>query len=151
MILGSGPLENEIHQWINERNMQSQVLLKLVKHDAVPQTLPVMDVLVCPSQTTPFWREQFGRMLIEAFASGVPVIASDSGEIPFVVGDAGVILPEKETKRWVETIDDVLFNDKLLLQLRERGLLRAQQFSSQAVAEQVEQIVLDSLGRNGKT
>ena len=41
-----------------------------------------MDVLCAPSQTTPRWREQFGRMLIEAFASGVAVIASTSGEIP---------------------------------------------------------------------
>jgi glycosyltransferase involved in cell wall biosynthesis len=39
-----------------------------------------MDVLCAPGQTTPHWREQFGRMLIEAFACGVPVLTSDSGE-----------------------------------------------------------------------
>ena len=49
-----------------------------------------MDVLCAPSQTTARWREQFGRMLIEAFACGVAVIASTSGEIPHVVGDAGI-------------------------------------------------------------
>ena len=53
-----------------------------------------MDLLCAPSRTTPRWREQFGRMLIEAMACGVPVIASPSGEIPYVVGDAGVLVPE---------------------------------------------------------
>ena len=51
-----------------------------------------MDVMCAPSQTTPKWREQFGRMLIEAFASGVPVVGSDSGEIPFVIDEAGVLV-----------------------------------------------------------
>ena len=53
-----------------------------------------MDLLCAPSQTTPRWREQFGRMLIEAMACGVPVIASRSGEIPHVVGDAGLLVDE---------------------------------------------------------
>jgi glycosyltransferase involved in cell wall biosynthesis len=47
-----------------------------------------------PSLTTPRWKEQFGRVLIEAMACGVPVVGSDSGEIPQVVGDAGLIFPE---------------------------------------------------------
>ncbi len=145
LILGAGPLESEIRQWIAERKMQSQVIMKLVKHDEVPQTLPVMDVLLCPSQTTPFWREQFGRMLIEAFASGVPVMASDSGEIPFVVGDAGLVLPENDEKKWVDTLRELLFNEDHLQKLRTKGLARAQEFSSQSVAQQIEQIVLDSL------
>ena len=52
------------------------------------------DVLVGPSLTTPRWKEQFGRMLVEAMACGVPVIGSDSGEIPHVIGDAGIVVPE---------------------------------------------------------
>ena len=60
-----------------------------VAHDDVPEYLNAMDLLCAPSQTTARWREQFGRMLIEAMACGVPVVASRSGEIPYVVGDAG--------------------------------------------------------------
>lgn len=147
LILGAGPMEGEIRQWLAERNLTNQVIIKLVKHDEVPQTLAVMDVLLCPSQTTPFWREQFGRMLIEAFASGVPVMASDSGEIPYVVGNAGVILPEKDETKWFDSLRDLLFDDKKLHELRERGLARAQMFSSQSVAKQIEQIVLASVKR----
>src|SRR5581483_3767475 len=61
---------------------------------AMPGVLRGFDLLVGPSLTTPRWKEQFGRMLVEAMACGVPVIGSDSGEIPHVIGDAGLVVPE---------------------------------------------------------
>ena len=60
----------------------------------MPDVYPTFDLLVLPSLTRPNWKEQFGRVLIEAMACGVPVIGSDSGEIPNVIGDAGLIFPE---------------------------------------------------------
>lgn len=53
-----------------------------------------LHVLVVPSRTLPNWKEQFGRVIIEAMACGVAVVGSDSGEIPRVVGEAGLIFPE---------------------------------------------------------
>lgn len=47
-----------------------------------------LDVLVLPSRTLPNWKEQFGRVLIEAMACQVPVVGSDSGEIRNVVAAA---------------------------------------------------------------
>ncbi len=79
-----------------------------VAHDEVPAYLNAMDLLCAPSRTTPRWREQFGRMLIEAMACGVPVVASHSGEIPHVVGDAGVIVDEADVARWTEAIERLL-------------------------------------------
>jgi glycosyltransferase involved in cell wall biosynthesis len=61
---------------------------------AMPAIVRRFDVLVGPSLTTPRWKEQFGRMLVEAMACGVPVIGSTSGEIPNVIGDAGLVVPE---------------------------------------------------------
>jgi glycosyltransferase involved in cell wall biosynthesis len=53
-----------------------------------------LDVLVLPSRTRPNWKEQFGRVLVEAMACGVPVIGSDCGEIPHVIGNAGLVFAE---------------------------------------------------------
>lgn len=67
-----------------------------VPSQSMPDFLRQLDVLVLPSRTTPRWKEQFGRVLIEAMATGVVVIGSDSGEIPHVIGDAGLLFPEED-------------------------------------------------------
>ena len=51
-----------------------------------------------PSRAMPNWQEQFGRVLIEAMACAVPVVGSDSGEIPNVIGDAGLVFPEDDVE-----------------------------------------------------
>ena len=104
-------------------------------HNDMPTYLRTMDVLCAPSRTTTRWREQFGRMLIEAMACGVPIVASDSGEIPYVVQDAGVVIPETDLGRWVQTIDRLAVDAAARAQLAARGLARARaEFSWSVVA-----------------
>jgi glycosyltransferase involved in cell wall biosynthesis len=67
-----------------------------------------MSLLCAPSVTTAKWREQFGRMLIEAMACGVPVAGSNSGEIPHVIEDAGLVVPEQDVEAWVRVLERVL-------------------------------------------
>src|SRR4029078_3755784 len=76
-----------------------------VPHSDVPAWLNAMTILCAPSRTTPIWKEQFGRMLIEAMACGVPAFASESGEMPAVVHDAGRVLPEGDPEAWAIAID----------------------------------------------
>jgi glycosyltransferase involved in cell wall biosynthesis len=83
-----------------------------------------MDVLAAPSQTTPRWREQLGRMLLEAMACGVPVVASDSGEVPYVIEDAGVCLPEADVAAWTSNLARLLDDPEARKELAARGLAR---------------------------
>jgi glycosyltransferase involved in cell wall biosynthesis len=64
----------------------------------MPAHLRRLHALVLPSLTRPNWKEQFGRVLIEAMACGVPVVGSDSGEIPNVIGEAGLVFPEGDAE-----------------------------------------------------
>ncbi len=65
-----------------------------VRNEELANHLAKMDVLVLPSRTTPTWVEQFGHILLEAMAIGVPVIGSSSGEISNVISNAGLIFKE---------------------------------------------------------
>lgn len=123
LFVGAGPLEPVLRRWSNA-NLNRVRVITNVKHDEVPAYLNAMDILCAPSQTRHFWKEQQGRMLIEAFATGVPVIASDSGEIPHVVNSAGIIVPECDTQQWSNAIDTLLADSTLRAELRMRGLDR---------------------------
>lgn len=124
LLVGSGPMEPELRAWAASHPDHVRVLTG-VKHDAVPPHLNAMDLLAAPSQTRPNWREQLGRMLLEAMASGVAVVASDSGEIPHVVGDAGRIVPEADEPAWVAALAELTANASLRRDLAARGLARA--------------------------
>jgi phosphatidyl-myo-inositol dimannoside synthase len=66
-------------------------------------------------------------MLVEAMACGVPVIASDPGEIPNVVADAGVSVPEADEDAWLEAVQALRLNPDRRLDLRDRGRSRVQE------------------------
>jgi glycosyltransferase involved in cell wall biosynthesis len=122
--VGGGVMEGALRDWARRHGDRVRVVTG-VAHDAVPGYLNAMDLLAAPSQTTPRWKEQFGRMLVEAMATGLPVVASDSGEIPHVVEDAGRIVPESDEPAWVAALGDLLDGPSLRRELAERGLARA--------------------------
>lgn len=120
LFVGGGPSEAALRTWASRHGDRVRIVGG-IPHDRVPEHLNAMDVLIAPSQTTARWREQFGRMLIEAFACGVPVIASDSGEIPYVVGDAGVIVGERDEAGWLRALADLLESPARRAELAARG------------------------------
>jgi glycosyltransferase involved in cell wall biosynthesis len=125
VVVGAGPDEAELRRLGASLRIDSRVLWRPpVPRSRMPELLNEMDVLVLPSRTGQHWKEQFGRVLVEAMACGVPVIGSDSGAIPYVIGDAGQVVPESD----VPALRDALLtlrNDPLLRQQYiRRGLSR---------------------------
>jgi glycosyltransferase involved in cell wall biosynthesis len=94
LVVGDGaaraPLEARTASW----PIGKATFVGGVPDVAVPDYLACMDVLVLPSRTTEGWAEQFGHVLIEAMAAGVPVVGSSSGAISEVIGEAGLVFPE---------------------------------------------------------
>lgn len=124
LLVGAGPMESRLRAWATRHGDRVRICTD-VTHDLVPAYLNAMAVLCAPSQTTPRWREQFGRMIIEAFAAGVPVIGSDSGEIPFILNQAGIVVGEKDVSGWTTAIRDLIVDPRLRAELAERGQQRA--------------------------
>jgi phosphatidylinositol alpha-1,6-mannosyltransferase len=107
LFVGGGPNESELRGFAARHPSRVHVETS-VAHDDVPRWLNAMSVLCAPSRTTAAWREQFGRMLIEAMACGVPVIASNCGEMPAVLGTAGLVVGERDVAAWAAAIDRLL-------------------------------------------
>lgn len=123
LIVGGGPREAALRAFAARHPGRVHVETG-VAHHQVPVWLNAMSVLCAPSQTTVRWREQFGRMLIEAMACGVPAVVSDSGEMPYVVGDAGVVVGERDMAAWSAAIARLLDDETSRDALSARGIAR---------------------------
>jgi glycosyltransferase involved in cell wall biosynthesis len=131
VLAGDGPLRGVL------RGERVHVLPS-VAYERVPSLLKALDVLVLPSVTIlPQHREQFGRVLAEAMAAGVPVVGSSSGAIPEVIGDAGLVVPERDPAALARAIEAVLAQPELRQRLIAAGRQRAwSTFDWASVAEQ---------------
>ena len=97
LICGSGKEEEALRDKAQEQQIAELVTWRSgVPHAKVPEEMNKFDVLVLPSRTIETWKEQFGHVLIESMSMGIPVIGSDSGEIPHVIGMSDLVFSEED-------------------------------------------------------
>jgi len=132
-ILGSGPERDRLEkmaQWLG--------ILPRVSFDLpIPSTQMTyyysgLDVLVLPSRTRPNWKEQFGRVLIEAMACQVVVVGARCGAIPEVIGDAGLTFTEGDPADLRTQLQQLLDNPSLRFELAQKGRQRVLDHYTQA-------------------
>jgi glycosyltransferase involved in cell wall biosynthesis len=135
-FLGSGPAASKIRQQVDDLGMQDKVSLRdWLPSTEMPQFYRDTDVLVLPSRTRPNWTEQFGRVLIEAMACEVAVVGSQVGEIPHVIGDAGMVFPEADVTALSQVLQRLIAAPELRCLLGRRGRERVlRHFTQEAVA-----------------
>jgi len=99
ILVGDGPAKARWKRLAHDLGIAHNVIWKdAVPHTSVPEMLNQLDVVVLPSVTGGAWKEQFGRILIEAMSCEVAVIGSDSGEIAEVIGNAGIVFWEGDAE-----------------------------------------------------
>ncbi|MDP2807276.1 MAG: glycosyltransferase, partial [bacterium] len=92
LIVGDGPVKEQAVQLAAELGIENKVKWGgIISHDQLPEYMNCFDLFVLPSIPSYNWKEQFGHVVIEAMACRVPVIGSDCGAIPELVGDGGLI------------------------------------------------------------
>ncbi|HLB12655.1 MAG TPA: glycosyltransferase, partial [Dehalococcoidia bacterium] len=122
VVIGEGPLRRESEEMARRLGVGPRVqYLGGTTSGQMPARYGQMDVLVLPSLTVPHWKEQFGRVLVEAMACQIAVIGSDSGEIPNVIGEAGLISPEGDAAALRGALARLMASPGLRSELRRRG------------------------------
>jgi len=132
VLVGEGPSRAALTAQARERGLEERVQFAgAMSPMELAECLRHADALVLPSLSTPVWKEQFGRALVEAMACGLPVVGSDSGAIPEVVGDAGLIFPEGDVAALAGCLQRLAVSPELRVELGERGRQRASRLYSQ--------------------
>ena len=139
LIVGEGPLRCEMERLAEELGVRERVQLVGARPlQNLPGIMNALDVLALPSRTTARWKEQFGRVIIEANACETPVIGADSGAIPEVVGGGGLVVPEHNPAAIAAAIERLRADRDLRERLGKQGRRQVEaHYTWQRVAERM--------------
>jgi glycosyltransferase involved in cell wall biosynthesis len=138
VFIGNGPMKSELEEQAERLGVADRVIFKpSVPTYEVPRELEHFDVHVLPSLTRNNWKEQFGRTLAEAMSCETPVIGSNSGEIPYVIGDTGLVFAEGNTQELAACVRKLLDDPALYADLAQRGRQRVlDNYTQEQIAKQ---------------
>jgi len=130
-ICGSGKSEAELRQEVVQQQIGDRVVWRgAVPHEAAPLELNNFDVLVLPSRSIATWKEQFGHVIIEAMAMGIPVIGSSCGEIPHVIDRDDLVFPEGNPVALAEILKRLICDRNWREEMGNYGIKRVDKYYS---------------------
>jgi glycosyltransferase involved in cell wall biosynthesis len=149
-LVGDGPDRAAVEAQIHRLGLAERVLVTgYAPQDELPARYPTFDVVVVPSLETPGWIEQFGRVAVEAMASGVAVVASRSGSLSEVVGDGGLLVPPGEVTALTDALCRLAGDPTTRRRLGAAGRARAQRWSWTSIAERQVALYREMAARAG--
>jgi glycosyltransferase involved in cell wall biosynthesis len=139
LLVGAGDALADVRRELDGAGLGDRLRhVPTVPHPEMPPYYRCMDAFVLASETTPKWKEQFGHVLLQAMACGVPIVASSSGYIPKVVGDAGLIFEEQDLDALAGALAKMMDDPELRETLVGRGHAAvSERYSHDAVAERL--------------
>lgn len=142
LLIGDGELRGELEgQPIPGSRVR---VLSDLSHAQMAEGYARMDVLALPSRTTPTWKEQFGRVIVEALWCGVPVVGSDSGEIPWLIEltGGGLVFAEGDEAKLAEQLERLRADPALRERLAAAGRAKVEQlFTVSAATDPLERML----------
>ena len=150
VLIGNGELRGELEGQPIPGSRVS--VIDGLRHEEMASGYAQLDVLVLPSHTTASWKEQFGRVIIEALWCGVPVVGSDSGEIPWLIGltGGGLVFREGDTEMLAARLRELRDDPALRARLARAGRAAVQRlFTVSAATDPLERLLLGAYRRSG--
>ncbi len=149
VLAGSGEQEIALRALADALGIKTQLCWQgKIKSTDMAAFYQTLDAFILPSRSQNNWVEQFGRVLVEAMACAIPVVGSDSGEIPHVIGDAGLIFPEDNVILLAERLQQLIQYPKLRTDLGQKGRDRVlARFTQAKIARETYEVYVDMLTR----
>jgi starch synthase len=122
LIIGDGPEREEVGRHIKALGLFNVVgLHQAIPYGEIDNVYRMSNVVVLPSIPTRGLREQFGMVLVEAMACGVPVVATRCGSMPHVIGNAGLLADPGNPSSLADCLTRLRESESLRQQLGRRG------------------------------
>lgn len=127
-IVGSGPLRGRLSKLMQRDGFGNAAKIEKRGYGEMAGVYRDADIFVLPSRTTETWEEQYGIVLVEAMASGLPIVAYASGAIPEVLANAGILVKEGDISGLSGAIHATINKPDLRIKLGTMGRKRAETF-----------------------
>jgi glycosyltransferase involved in cell wall biosynthesis len=134
-VAGSGPLEAEVRRRCRE--LGAFWLGSLEYPAGVAEFLGALDVAVVPSYATPEWVDQSPRVVLEALPRGLIVVGTDSGAIPGMLGEHGIVVPEHDADALARGIEAAVARRAVQSTAASAAAYASSRWSAEAVADQM--------------
>jgi glycosyltransferase involved in cell wall biosynthesis len=130
-FVGDGPLKQDLKGY-------KGVFVKRVPYHKMPDEYSSADIFCLPSQTTATWEEQFGMCLVEAMASGLPIVSTKTGAIPEVCGGIASLVAAGNSHSLAVNLEKLIYNKDLREKMGIDSQKRAEEhFDQKQIAEQI--------------
>lgn len=140
-IVGDGPLKRVFTKKIKNDGFDMSVMIGVNTYEEMPEIYRDVDILVLPSKHSKTWEEQYGMVLIEAMAAGLPIVAYDSGAIGEIIGQSGILVEEGNIGELFISIKRLIEAPDLGIKLGKMGRRRAEKyFDSKKTAYKIKSI-----------
>ena len=142
-IVGRGEERKKLDHIIQKFGLKRWIKIDVYKYKHMPSVYQNADVFVMPSRSTRTWEEQYGMALVEAMATGLPILAYRSGAIPEVLGECGVLIKEGDVIGLVKSLKEIVLRNSLRQKLAFRARRRAKIFfDANKTADKLRQIYI---------
>lgn len=146
-IIGRGPLEDELKEQATHIDGNKIIFVGAKSHEELPGILASADLFVAPSIVAKDGdQEGLPVSIMEAMASGLPVVSGISGGTKDIIKDGlnGYIIDAQNVKLLAEKINDIIKNDGLAAKMRKEALITSEEYSYSEIAKKYYMLIENS-------
>lgn len=132
-LIGSGPLKNKC--------LAAGAIVKQASYQQIHREYKNADIFILPSKPTQTWEEQYGMVLIEAMACGLPIITTNTPVLHEVCGPAALYFLPGDSLQLSSQLHALINDDQLRSKLSQTSLkLAMQRYDHRKIAKQIQKV-----------